>query len=85
MGLFSILWAIVAGFVVGVLARWLFPGTVDLGFWATVAVGVGGSIVGGLIGGLLSPSKNGKYQPAGLAMSIIGAVIVIWAWRHFMT
>ena len=82
MGLLSILWAIVVGFIVGVLARWIMPGTIDLGFWMTTAVGIGGSVVGGLIGSLLSRSREG-FQPAGLILSVLGAILLLWAWRHF--
>ena len=43
MGIFSIIGTIIVGFIVGVLARWIFPGTVPLGFWLTVGLGIGGS------------------------------------------
>ena len=53
MGIMSLIWMIIVGFVVGVLARWFYPGTVALGFWATAVVGIGGSLIGGVSGGLL--------------------------------
>ena len=53
MGIFSIIGTIIVGFIVGVLARWIFPGTVPLGFWLTVGLGIGGSVVGGVIGDLI--------------------------------
>jgi uncharacterized membrane protein YeaQ/YmgE (transglycosylase-associated protein family) len=85
MGLLSLLWAIVVGFVVGVLARWIFPGVVEMGFWLTTAIGIGGSLVGGLIGSLLSPSRSGAFRPAGLVMSVVGALLLIWAWLRYST
>lgn len=84
MGLLSIIWAIVVGFIVGVIARWIFPGVVEMGFWLTSAIGVGGSLVGGLIGSLLSPSRSGGFRPAGFVTSVLGALLLIWAWRHYM-
>ena len=53
MGIFSIIWMIIIGFIVGVLARFFYPGAVSMGFWMTALLGIGGSLVGGVIGGLL--------------------------------
>ncbi len=84
MGLIAVIWAVIVGFVVGALARWLMPGPVEMGFWLTAAIGIGGSIVGGLIGSILWKSPSGKFRPAGLVMSVLGALIVLWAWRNFI-
>ena len=46
MGIFGIIGTIIVGFIVGLLARFFYPGAVPLGFWLTVALGIGGSIVG---------------------------------------
>ncbi|HJU21661.1 MAG TPA: GlsB/YeaQ/YmgE family stress response membrane protein, partial [Casimicrobiaceae bacterium] len=78
VGLLHIIWMIIVGFIVGVLARWFYPGAVTMGFWATAAVGIIGSLVGGVIGGLLWRSPDGKFHPAGFILSIIGALIVLW-------
>jgi len=74
---------IIIGFVVGVLARYFYPGAINLGFWMTAALGIGGSIVGGIIGGLFGGSSDGKFQPAGWIMSIVGALILLWAYLNF--
>ncbi|CAG0994130.1 hypothetical protein BURK1_02432 [Burkholderiales bacterium] len=83
MGVLSIVWMIIIGFVVGVLARYFYPGAVNLGFWMTVLLGIGGSIVGGIIGGLFSRSPDGKFRSAGIIMSIIGALILLWAYVNY--
>ena len=83
MGIMGIIWTIIVGFIVGVLARWFFPGPVPLGFWLTVALGVGGSIVGGLISTLIWRSPDGSFHPAGFVMSILGALILLWGYTHF--
>ena len=84
MGLLHIIWMIIVGFIVGVLARWFYPGAVTMGFWATAAVGIIGSLVGGVIGGLLWRSPDGKFHPAGFILSIIGALIVLWLYLTFV-
>ena len=84
MGIMGIVWMIVVGFVVGLLARFFYPGAVDLGFWMTTFLGIGGSLVGGVIGGLIWKSPEGKFHPAGLILSIIGSMILIWAYHTFV-
>ncbi len=84
MGIMGIVWMILVGFVVGVLARFFYPGAVGLGFWMTALLGIGGSLVGGVIGGLIWKSSDGKFHPGGIILSIIGAMILLWAYLNFM-
>ncbi|MBK6334290.1 MAG: GlsB/YeaQ/YmgE family stress response membrane protein [Betaproteobacteria bacterium] len=58
MGIVGIIGTIIVGFVVGLLARFFYPGAVNLGFWMTTLLGIGGSVVGGLIAGLLFKSGS---------------------------
>ena len=83
MGIMSIIWMIIIGFIIGVLARFFYPGAINLGFWMTALLGIGGSVVGGIIGGLFSRSSDGRFQPAGIIMSIIGSLILLWAYLNF--
>ena len=76
-----IIWSIIIGFVVGLLARAVMPGVQHLGFIMTTLLGIGGSIVGGLIGRLFSkPEPGSSFHPAGLILSIIGAIILLFIW-----
>ena len=85
MGIMHILWVIVVGFLVGVIARALLPGAQHMGFFATSALGIVGSFVGGFIGSLISKPREGSmFHPAGFFMSIIGALIVLYLWIRFM-
>jgi uncharacterized membrane protein YeaQ/YmgE (transglycosylase-associated protein family) len=56
---------------------------VPLGFWLTALLGIGGSIVGGLIGQMFGGDRGDRFTPAGWLMSIVGSVILIWAWTTF--
>jgi len=84
MGIMGIIGTIIVGFIVGVLARWFYPGPVPLGFWLTVALGIGGSVVGGLISSLIWRTPDGKFHPAGWIMSIVGALVLLWGYTHFI-
>jgi uncharacterized membrane protein YeaQ/YmgE (transglycosylase-associated protein family) len=85
MGIMGIVWMIIVGFIVGALARFLYPGAVAMGFWLTTLLGIGGSLVGGVIGSLLWKRPDGKFHPAGIILSVIGAMILIWGYLNFMT
>jgi len=84
MGVMSIIWMIVVGFFVGLLARFFYPGAVSLGFWMTTLIGIGGSLVGGAISGMIWKSPEGKFQKAGFAMSLVGALVLLWLYLNFV-
>ena len=84
MGIMSIVWMIIIGFIVGALARFFYPGAVPMGFWLTAALGIGGSLVGGIISSVLFRSPEGKFHPAGILLSIVGALVLLYAYLNFM-
>jgi len=78
MSLTHILWSIIVGAVVGLLARALLPGADHIGMALTIIVGIAGSWLGGFLGSLVSkPAEGAKFHPAGFLMSIVGAVVLL--------
>ncbi len=79
-----IIWSIIVGFFVGLIASWFVPSAGHMGFWMTSFVGIVGSVVGGLIARVFSRPRDGAFfHPAGFFLSIIGAVLVLIAMVHF--
>ncbi|HEX7484693.1 MAG TPA: GlsB/YeaQ/YmgE family stress response membrane protein [Vicinamibacterales bacterium] len=77
-----VLWSIITGFVVGLIARAVLPGADQLGLIATTAVGIVGSLLGGFVGRLIKkPEPGSSFHPAGFLMSIVGAIVVLLLWR----
>ena len=72
MGIF---WTIVLGFVVGVIAKLLLPGRQNMGFILTVLLGIGGSLLAGVVGQYLGWYQAG--EGAGFIASVIMAVILL--------
>jgi uncharacterized membrane protein YeaQ/YmgE (transglycosylase-associated protein family) len=77
-----VIWSIVTGFVVGLIARALLPGADQMGLIATTVVGIVGSVLGGLVGRVIKkPEPGASFHPAGFVMSLVGAIVVLLAWR----
>jgi uncharacterized membrane protein YeaQ/YmgE (transglycosylase-associated protein family) len=77
-----IIWSIIVGFIVGLIARALVPGADHMGFWMTSVLGILGSIAGGLVARLFSKPKEGSpFHPAGFLLSIVGAIVLLLIFR----
>ena len=70
------LWMAVVGFIVGLVARAILPGTQSLGIILTTVLGIVGSLVAGFIGQALGLYEEGA--PVGFIASVIGAILVLW-------
>jgi uncharacterized membrane protein YeaQ/YmgE (transglycosylase-associated protein family) len=70
----NVLSAIIVGLIVGVLARWFYPGAVDMSWIATIALGVGGSLAAGLV----TSRGTRDFHRAGFLASILGAMVLIF-------
>ncbi|HTH51550.1 MAG TPA: GlsB/YeaQ/YmgE family stress response membrane protein [Pyrinomonadaceae bacterium] len=77
--MFSFIGMLIAGLIVGVLARLLLPGREALpagalGWLLTAILGIAGAAVGGFIARALWADSN---YAAGWIMSILGAIILL--------
>ena len=82
--MFHILWMFIVGIVVGAIARLIMPGSEGLGVFMTGLLGIAGSFVGGFIARLFSmPAEGAVVHPTGLIMSVVGALLLLYAWNHF--
>jgi uncharacterized membrane protein YeaQ/YmgE (transglycosylase-associated protein family) len=77
----GILSALLIGLLVGVVAKLVTPGRDPGGFWITVLLGLGGSVVGGYLGQILGFYRLG--EPAGFIGSVLGAVSLLLIYRFF--
>ncbi|MBP8307398.1 MAG: GlsB/YeaQ/YmgE family stress response membrane protein [Burkholderiaceae bacterium] len=72
------IWMVIVGFIVGLVARAVLPGTQNIGIILTAVLGIAGSFIAGLAGQAL-----GWYQAgagAGFIGSVIGAVVLLFAY-----
>ena len=71
----GIIWTIVLGFVIGVIAKLLHPGKENMGFIMTILLGIAGSFTAGLVGQLLGWYHAG--EGAGFIASVIAAIALL--------
>ena len=78
-----IIWSIILGFISGAIANFIMH--THMGFLWTTVLGIVGSIVGGLIARIFSkPADGAAFHPAGLILSVIGAIIVVFIAGKFL-
>ena len=79
----SFIWWLIIGLIAGAIARLIMPGRDAMSWLATMLLGIVGSIVGGLISWAIWPAEHatGGIPRAGLILSILGAIVVLWIWR----
>src|SRR5258707_4940922 len=81
MGVFHFIWYLVVGFLAGLIAKMVMH--FHLGLLATILLGVAGSLIGGFIGGLIWKPRDARFHPAGIILSVLGAILVLFVWKRF--
>jgi uncharacterized membrane protein YeaQ/YmgE (transglycosylase-associated protein family) len=71
----QLLWTIVIGFVVGVLAKFFYPGSGPQGFVITTLLGIGGSMLARFLGQALGIYTASDV--AGIFASMLGAMLLL--------
>ena len=76
----TIIWTVIIGFIIGLIARALMPGRDPAGFIITTVLGIAGALLGSFLGRLFGLYVQG--EPAGLLLSVIGAVLLLVGYRY---
>ena len=71
----SIIWTLVIGLIVGLLARFIMPGPNPHGIIMTTVIGIVGAVIATYGGQALGLYQVG--QPAGFIGSVVGAVVLL--------
>lgn len=68
---------IIAGVVIGALARLIKPGRQNLGLLATLLLGLAGSVIGGVVANLLGTGGVFELNIIGFVVAVVAAVLLI--------
>ena len=77
-----ILWIGLIGFLVGVIAKAVFPGRAPHGFLLTSLLGVAGAVLAAMVGHLAGWYE--LHEHAGFVASVLGAVGVLAIYRRYV-
>jgi uncharacterized membrane protein YeaQ/YmgE (transglycosylase-associated protein family) len=72
-----LIWYILVGLIAGVIAKSVMHVHMTI-FW-TIVLGIIGSIIGGSVTHMFAPPTNQRFHPAGLLLSTLGAILVLFA------
>ncbi len=75
----ALLWTIIIGAVIGVIAKLLMPGRDPGGCIITMLIGIAGSFLASFLGRAMGWYSEG--EPAGFIFSVIGAMILLLIYR----
>jgi uncharacterized membrane protein YeaQ/YmgE (transglycosylase-associated protein family) len=73
--LLLILSIVVGGLVIGALGRLAIPGPNPMSIGMTIAVGIGGSFLGGLVGAIV---LRRRFPGLTFVLEILGASAIVW-------
>jgi uncharacterized membrane protein YeaQ/YmgE (transglycosylase-associated protein family) len=75
----TILWTILIGFLVGLVAKVLIPGRDPGGFIITTLIGIAGSFIANYVGMAVGWYRNG--ETAGFIAAVLGAIVLVVVYR----
>ena len=75
----EILWMLIIGLVIGALAKFIMPGKDPGGILITMAIGVAGALLAGLLGRSVGWYEAG--ESAGFIASVIGSIALLAIYR----
>jgi uncharacterized membrane protein YeaQ/YmgE (transglycosylase-associated protein family) len=79
----GLIWTVIVGFIVGVVAKFIHPGRENMGFIVTTLLGIAGALIATFLGRAV-----GWYQPdqaAGFITATVGAILILWIYGRFKT
>lgn len=75
----GILWTIIIGLIIGVVAKFLMPGRDPGGFIITALIGIVGSVLATYVGRAMGFYQLG--ESAGFIAAVLGAIVLLFAYR----
>jgi uncharacterized membrane protein YeaQ/YmgE (transglycosylase-associated protein family) len=71
---FDLLWLVLTGLIIGGLGRLVLPGRQEIGLLATALVGIGASLLGGILANLFDTGWLVRFLVA-VALAVIGITL----------
>ena len=85
--MFQIIWIIVAGLIIGFIAKGIVPGRQSIPLWLTVVLGILGALLGNLIAAAIGVRHTGGFDwirhilQVGVSVALVALVAPTWMAR----
>jgi len=85
---FQIIWIIIAGLVIGLIAKAIVPGKQSIPLWLTVVLGILGALIGNFIAAAIGVRNTGGFDwvrhilQVGIAVALVALVTPMWMSRR---
>jgi uncharacterized membrane protein YeaQ/YmgE (transglycosylase-associated protein family) len=73
----NIIWIVIGGAIIGVIARLLLPGRQNVPWWAVIGAGIVGMIVGDLLASLIGVKETGGFDWIRHGLQLVVGVVAI--------
>ncbi|MFC1419178.1 GlsB/YeaQ/YmgE family stress response membrane protein [Streptacidiphilus cavernicola] len=77
--MFQIIWIVIVGAILGVIAKMLLPGKQAIPFWLTIICGMLGALLGNAVAGWIGVRHTSGIDWIRHLLQLIGAVVVVAA------
>ncbi|MEZ0065835.1 putative membrane protein YeaQ/YmgE (transglycosylase-associated protein family) [Streptacidiphilus sp. MAP12-20] len=75
--MFQLIWIVIVGAVLGVLAKMLLPGKQAIPFWLTVLLGMGGALLGNAVAGWIGVRHTSGVDWIRHLLQLAGALVLV--------
>jgi len=79
----TILWAIIAGAIIGALGRLVVPGRQNISVWATIGVGIAAALIGGAFAHWLGVGATAGVDWMRHLIQVALAALFVWIVARF--
>ena len=75
------IYTLIVGFFIGLVAKFLMPGRDPGGFIITILLGIGGAFVASFLGQVMGLYAQG--EPAGFFAAVLGSMLILFIYHRF--
>ena len=74
----NILWIIIGGAIIGVIARLILPGRQNIPWWSVIIAGIVGMFVGDWLSSLFGVKETGGFDWIRHGLQLVVGVVAVW-------
>jgi uncharacterized membrane protein YeaQ/YmgE (transglycosylase-associated protein family) len=73
----NILWIIIGGAIIGIIARLILPGRQNIPFWSVIVAGIGGMFIGDWLSSLLGVEETSGFDWIRHGIQVVVGIVLV--------